>query len=135
MASRPDVPALLGAVSQFLLAEVQPALAADKALQFRVLVAAWLLSVVDGELRDPAQRELRELESLRALLTPEQHSEPEHDPEARARALRQLNLRLCAHLRAAPPEQWGPLREHLQRTLADTLAYSNPRFDLDRDLP
>ncbi len=51
MQLRPDHATLLDAVAQFLLSEVSASLEANKALQFRVLIAANLANVVANELR------------------------------------------------------------------------------------
>ena len=133
MQERPDVSALLGAVGEFLLREVHPALG-DKALQFRVLIASHLLSVIDGELAGSEARETCELASLRALLG-ERAPEGEALTQAQRReALTRLNRALCAWVREAPPEALAPAYEHLRRAMAATLAYANPRFDTALDL-
>ena len=67
MQDRPDKATLLDAVVRFLAGEVLPAVS-DKALNFRLLIAANLLTVVSAELRGDDERLCREAQRLRALL-------------------------------------------------------------------
>ena len=68
MQSRPDASTLLDAVAAFLMAEVAPKLEADKALQFRVMIAANVTTVVAAELRTEDDRFAAEAERLKALV-------------------------------------------------------------------
>lgn len=136
MQARPDQPTLLEAVAGFLLEQVVPALEADKALQFRVLIAANLASVVAGELRTEDARLTRELARLGRLL-PDLPSSPEgrSTPERRA-MLEALERALASRLRAgalSADEQRRAL-DHLLATARETLEVTNPRFDLSDEV-
>lgn len=120
MQHRPDHPTLLEALAQFLLAEVSPSLEANKALQFRVLIAANLASMVANEHRTEPRRLEAELGRLRALL-----------PEATALTLDELNRALVRRLQETnSPRELEAILHHLQATARETLEVTNPRFDL-----
>lgn len=123
MQNRPDHPTLLEAVACFLMADVVPKLEADKALQFRALIAANLATVVAGELRTEPARRASELGRLEALL-------------GRGGDLEALNRQLSASLRKDElgPEQLAQALEHLLATARETLEVTNPRFELAEDL-
>ncbi len=132
MHDRPDHPTLLDAVAEFLLTHVSPALEADKALQFRVLIAANVAQVTAREFESFDARLAVEARGLRALLpthaalpTLEKGSQVE-----RQAALRTLNDALASGLAAgAVPLDTPGLREHLLQVAKATLAVTNPRFD------
>lgn len=123
MQNRPDHPTLLDAVASFLMADVVPKLEADKALQFRALIAANLATVVAGELRTEPARLASELGRLEALL-------------GRRGDLEALNRQLSASLRKDElgPKQLAQALEHLLATARETLEVTNPRFELAEDL-
>lgn len=126
MQNRPDRPTLLDAVASFLLSDVSPKLEGDKALQFRVLIAANLAGVVAGELRTHEARLAAEVTRLKALL---------HRPDAPVdeASLEALNRELVQRIRggAASGEAFAKALEHLLATARETLAVTNPRFELD----
>ena len=68
MQNRPDASTLLDAVASFLMAEVAPKLEGDKALQFRMMIAANLATVVAAELRTEDDRFAAEAQRLKALV-------------------------------------------------------------------
>lgn len=123
MQNRPDHPTLLDAVASFLMADVVPKLEADKALQFRALIAANLATVVAGELRTEPARRASELRRLEALL-------------GTRGELEALNRQLSASLRnnELGPQQLERALEHLLATARETLEVTNPRFELAEDL-
>lgn len=125
MQTRPDQPTLLEALASFLMAEVAPKLEADKALQFRVLIAANLATVVAGEVRTHDARLGAEVARLRTLL-----AEPAGPTDLVT--LERLNRELATRLRAGAFD--GPdlakALEHCLATARETLAVTNPRFDL-----
>jgi hypothetical protein len=125
MQTRPDQSTLLEALASFLMADVAPKLEADKALQFRVLIAANLATVIAGERRTEATRLAAELARLRALLDDTQGAD---DGETLAR----LNVELAARLRrgALAGARLDQALEHLLATAKETLEVTNPRFDL-----
>lgn len=137
MQNRPDHPTLLDAVAQFLLAEVSPKLEADKALQFRVLIAANLANVVANELRSETTRFEAETSRLKALLPDEAKALPldSTDRTARLEALETLNRTLSKKLRdgALNAEQLTQTLEALFATAKETLEVTNPRFDLTHE--
>ena len=132
MQNRPDPSTLLDAVASFLIAEVVPKLEAEKALQFRVMIAANVANVVAGELRTEDDRFAAEAARLTKLV-----------PGAAAGTLtsvrRDQRLAALAALDAAlvkklQTEGTGPdALEHLWQTAKETLAVTNPRFDLSDD--
>jgi hypothetical protein len=107
-------------VGAFLLGELAPKLEADKAAQFRVLIAANLVGMVANELRSGPERDARELARLRALLGVEGG-----DLEA-------LNAELAQRLRTGSLAPADAL-EHLFTTARETLEVTNPRFELSDD--
>lgn len=137
MQNHPDHPTLLDAVAQFLLGDVSPKLEADKALQFRVLIAANLASVVANELRTETARFDAEVARLKALLPAEASTLPLDSPDRQERlaALEQLNRALATKLRAGSlsSEQLAQTLEALFATAKETLEVTNPRFDLTHE--
>jgi hypothetical protein len=133
MQHRPDKATLLDAVVQFLAAEVHPTVA-DKALAFRVLIAANLCAVVAAELRAEDDHDAAELTRLRALLPDVDAGPGAHAPrrsETHA-ALLALNRALCERIRAGAtgPDVW----RHVRATLREQLAVANPRFDASDEI-
>ena len=131
MQTRPDQSTLLDAVAQFLLTEVAPKLEADKATQFRVMIAANLANVVSQELRTHDARFTAEANRLAALLPGVADEAKLHSAIAAERdaALLSLDRELATRLRTGAMTPEAAL-EHLTATLADTLSTTNPRFDL-----
>lgn len=123
MQNRPDHPTLLEAIATFLMADVAPKLEADKALQFRVLIAANLATVVGSELRTHTARLDAETGRLRALLSSDADLETMN--KQLANALRNDEL---------SPEELNRALEHLLATARETLEVTNPRFELNEDL-
>lgn len=126
MQNRPDHPTLLDAVASFLLSDVSPKLEADKALQFRVLIAANLASVVAGEARTHDERLVAEASRLKALLD-------RPDAPVDEASLDALNRELVQRIRegAASGDAFTKTLEHLLTTAKETLAVTNPRFELN----
>lgn len=132
MQNRPDPSTLLDAVASFLIAEVVPKLEAEKALQFRVMIAANVASVVAGELRTEDDRfaaESRRLtqlvpEAATGALTSVRRGE-------RLAALAALDAALVEKLRATGTTPQA--LEHLWQTAKETLAVTNPRFEQGED--
>jgi len=122
MQNRPDHPTLLDAIASFLMADVAPKLEADKALQFRVLIAANLATVVAGEARTHDARLNSEGARLATLLGA---AVPQSDAELEA-----LNRALASKLKAGELVNDATL-EHLLATAKETLEVTNPRFELD----
>lgn len=136
MQERPDKSTLLEAVAQFLMTEIQPAIA-DKRLGFRVLIAANLASVVASELRTEDDHHTAELLRLQALLPGMLEGDPRQLPAARrAQALSSMNHELARRLRAhrVPEEELVPVLVHLKQTLTERLSIVNPRFDTSPDI-
>ena len=134
MQNRPDGSTLLDAVATFLLSEVVPKLEADKALQFRAMIAANLSSIVASELRTEDDRYAAEAQRLCALL-PEigqllQLSSPRRSE--RMAAIAAMEAALAARLRTAGPDDAA--LAHLWETAKQTLQVTNPRFDLSEEL-
>jgi Domain of unknown function (DUF6285) len=136
--TRPDASTLLDAVGAFLLAEVAPQLEADKALQFRLLIAANLCAIVSGETKSFDGRLEREARGLQALVPNAAAAAQLASPGRadRLEGLRALNLDLVERLRsgALSPAERSAALEHLKSTARDTLRVTNPRFDLTEEL-
>lgn len=128
MQNRPDHPTLLDAVATFLMADIAPKLEADKALQFRVLIAANLANVIAGELRTAPVRFGNEAQRLSALLGAA--AAPTTDSELDA-----LNRQLATALRknTLPAGKHAEALEHLFATAKETLEVTNPRFELGEE--
>jgi Domain of unknown function (DUF6285) len=138
MQDRPSAPQLLEALASFLLAEVAPRLEANKALQFRVAIAANLAQVVGAELNTFDARLLGESIRLRALF-PDHPAVERLDVGTRTErlaAVKELDRFLARALRKGAMKEDRRLAagEHLWATARETLAISNPRFDLNDDL-
>jgi hypothetical protein len=126
MQNRPDHPTLLEALTGFLMSDVAPKLEADKALQFRVLIAANLATVIAGELRTQEARLAAEGSRLARLLG--SAKAPESPTELDA-----LNRVLAQKLRSGMPLTTETL-EHLMATARETLEVTNARFQLTDEL-
>lgn len=124
MQNRPDHSTLLDAIASFLMSDVAPKLEADKALQFRMLIAANLATVVAGELRTHSTRLSSETARLQQLL------------ESKSEDLEAMNRQLAASLRKSElsPEKLTAALDHLLATARETLEVTNPRFDLSDDV-
>ena len=123
MQDRPDHPTLLDALASFLMADVTPKLEADKALQFRVLIAANLATVVANEQRTHAERAQAEGARLAKLL-------PLSGVPTSEAEITQLTRELAQLLRKGQLVNEQTL-EHLLATARETLQVTNPRFELD----
>lgn len=134
MQERPDKAALLDAVVRFLTVELLPVVP-DKGLNFRVLIAANLLSIVSAELRGEDDRNAREVERLRALV-PTVAADPIADGGEALRAqVRTLKAALSQQLRDETISSGdAAVVQAIRASLRDTLAYANPRFDLRDDV-
>ena len=123
MQDRPDHPTLLDALASFLMADVAPKLEADKALQFRVLIAANLATVVANEQRTHAERAQAEGARLAKLL-------PLSGVPTSEAEITQLTRELAQLLRKGQLVNEQTL-EHLLATARETLQVTNPRYELD----
>lgn len=133
MQNRPDASTLLDAVAAFLMAEVAPKLEADKAIQFRLMIAANLASVVAGELRTEDDRFAAEAARLKALVPGADDGKlasPRRDE--RMAALAALDAALVKQLRANGPDD--ATLNHLWETAKQTVQVTNPRFDVSENL-
>ncbi len=138
MQTRPDHPTLLDALARFLLEDVSAMLEHDKALQFRVLISANLASMVANELRTEPRRLEAEVQRLAALLPDVASALPvsSRDREQQFQSLDALNRALVTRLEAGSlsTEQLAQTFEVLYATAKDTLAVTNPRFDLSDEV-
>ncbi|MBL8955490.1 MAG: hypothetical protein JNK82_32245 [Myxococcaceae bacterium] len=132
MQTRPDASTLLEAVATFLLEEVSTKLKDDKALAFRVMIAANLAGIVAAELKTQDDRFSHEARGLKALLpgaADEQRLWGSKTSE-RVEALTALERELSARLRSGRMKLDDKVLEHLMQTAKETLAVTNPRFEL-----
>ena len=132
MQTRPDQSTLLEAVATFLLEEVTPKLKDDKALAFRLMIAANLANVVATELRTQDDRFSHEARRLKGLLhgagdESKLWSSRTHE---RLDALTALERDLAQRLRSGRVKIDDKVIDHLVQTTKDTLGAVNPRFDL-----
>ncbi len=132
MQNRPDASTLLDAVASFLMAEVAPKLEADKALQFRMMIAANLATVVAAELRTEDDRFAAEAQRLSALVPSPTHLLSSPRRNERMAALAMLEAALVKKLREQDPDE--AIANHLWETAKETLQVTNPRFDLSENL-
>lgn len=121
MQNRPDHPTLLDALASFLMADVAPKLEADKALQFRVLIAANLATVVASEQRSHDDRVKSEGERLAKLL-------PVSGIPTTEAQIAELTKSLAQLLRKNQLVNEATL-DHLLATARETLQVINPRFE------
>lgn len=134
MQDRPDKLSLLSAVAELLGTQVAPAVE-DRALRFRVLIAAHVVGVVARELATEGQHWTAELGRLRALLPDLELPEADtiSDPTARRAALDGANRALCARIGAGDLDE-AAASAHVRETLREKLSVVNPRFDLSPSL-
>lgn len=138
MQNRPDRIALLLAVARFLEKEVRPALAHDPGLAFRALVAANIAGIAAGETAFEDALLDGELSRLRALLPDVTVDDASLGRAAGKReAILRLNRELARRIRdrSLDREARRGLLAHLQTTLKDELAITNPRFDTNAVVP
>jgi len=126
MQDRPDKTALLAAIAQFLLMEVRPAID-DKALGFRVLIAAHLAAGIAREVATEDDLDTAQLAGLQALLGDSPEIPGRSD--SRREAITAANRRLTERIRAGDVD-FDEVNAHLREVLAGKLAVSNPNFDL-----
>ncbi len=126
MQDRPDKTTLLAAIAQFLVTEVRPAVD-DRALGFRVLIAAHLAAGVAREIATEDDLDAAQLAGLQALLGEEPDLPGRSD--ARRDAIAAANRRLTERIRAGDVD-FDAVNAHLREVLAGKLAVSNPSFDL-----
>ncbi|MFT7621007.1 MAG: hypothetical protein ACI9WU_000168 [Myxococcota bacterium] len=130
--NRPDKATLLDAVAEFLTDELRPHVK-DKALSFRVLIAANLAGIVAREIRVEEKHDSAQMLRLRRLLPDIDvaQSIKGNRPSARAEAMSALNAAMIERLRAGQFDErqreqvWG----HVTETLREKLSVLNPRFD------
>lgn len=128
MQDRPTADELTEAVSQFLQAELAPAIA-DPRLRFRTLIAANLMAIVTRELR-AGDGPLREEWAGLAALLGRAGAAPAEAAELRA-AIDALGRELRARIRAGDADE-GPwaeaARAHAEASVVARLQIANPRF-------
>jgi len=131
MQDRPDASTLLEAVAAFLLAEVAPRLEGEKALQFRLMIAANLATVVAAELRTEDQRFAAEAARLKALVPEDPPGLSSPHRAERMAALTVLEAALVRRIRKDSPD--AATLDHLFQTAQQTLQVTNPRFDVSEN--
>jgi hypothetical protein len=131
MQDRPTGPELLDAVAQFLNEEVEPLVAHDPRMRFRVLIAINVLKIVNRELA-LAEPLLQDEWQRLARLTGQSRVVPPTHPDQLRQEVEDMNRELCARLRAGEAgddERWqSALFEHLQATTLEKLQIANPRL-------
>ena len=134
MQDRPDKEALLDALGAFLAREVLPAMT-DRALAFRVRVAAHLLSGLAREVRGEEELDDAHLRTLLALLGKPGEVVPASAAACRV-AIRRAEAELAEHIRTAAldGDEEPRLRAGLRSVLAAKIAVGDPRFDTSDDI-
>ena len=132
MTSGASADVLLQGLSLFLGQTVRPALD-DKGLAFRVRIAQHLAMsmALEMSLAEPADRAA--LVRLHALGMSDDADTPTASQAAAARAA--AEARLARTIRDGGDIDTAAVRRHVEQGLRDELAYTNPRFDLTKDLP
>lgn len=134
MQNLPDRNVLLQAVAGFLAQDVVGAVE-DRAVAFRVRIAAHLVATVARELQGEEARDLDQMMRLSGALdsTVPIGLETRDD---RHHVLRGMEAALLDRVRATPPDtdEALALRRVLQDELRARLAVVNPRFDLSEDV-
>lgn len=131
MQDSPTKSELIEAVAQFLHEEVEPLVAHDPRMRFRVLIAINVLKIVNREiaLSEPLLR--NEWQRLVGLTGQTGQAIPAH-PDALRQEVEALNREICARLRdedAGEDARWqASLFEHLQATTLEKLQIANPRL-------
>jgi hypothetical protein len=130
MQQRPDTPTTLDAIVRFLLADLQPTVT-DKALSFRVLIAANALSQCAQELRAEPQRSISELDALHTLM-PDFAVRTQTTDQGRWEAIAALERELCERIRDGrlSAAENGAAMLVVRLLMRETLKVTNPRFDL-----
>ena len=134
MQDLPDRNVLLQAVAGFLHQDVVPQVA-DRALAFRLRIAAHLVATVARELLGEEAEDAAQLARLAALLE-EAPPQAGGGRDLRHAAIRGATDRLVERARSADPdsEQAQALRRLVQADLRAKLAVINPGFDLSADI-
>lgn len=122
MQKHPGAAELLDAIAAFLERDLEPAVAADRALRFRVLIARSLTGSISAELRAAPALRAAERERLAGLL--------DAAPET---SVKELDAELARRIRAGQVDE-AAVRAHLMTTLRAWLEAVDPAFDLGLDL-
>ena len=137
MQLRPDAPTLLDAVTQFLLSELLPQVQ-DKALAFKVMIAASLTGTVALELKNEDALYVAEVGRLQTLLpgVVDGDARVRASHAERAEALMKLNGALAEGLRKRRfnDAQLKAITAHVRQTAMETLQATNPRFDTSAEI-
>ncbi len=132
MQDPPDKEVFLEAVATFLEKEVRGAVK-DPALVFRVLIAAHLLRVVEGESRKEDLHDSAEAQRLAEVLDlPDPPSSRMERREFLAHHTASLALSIRSGALSASPD--SPAWQHIKATLREKLQVIQPRFDLSSDI-
>ncbi len=137
MNPRPDASTVLFGLAAFLEQDARPAIQ-DRALSFRVLVAANLARMLSAELLTERDRLDAQLRGLRTVLGPERVRDvTDAGLDTLRTAVTYADRELAAALRdpSAATELVRAATEYARATLRDALAISNPGFALDDDVP
>lgn len=131
MTSGAPAPVLLQALAVFLGEHVRPAIA-DKGLSFRVRIAQHLAMSLAFELGVGEGHDRAAIQRISALLDVEMPSAGTASEAASVRA--RLDADLASAIQEGTVDRDAALA-HLVAALTDELSITNPRFDLDPELP
>ena len=127
---------LLEAIASFLAEDVMPQVK-DRALGFRLRIAAHLLGTIAEETRQSRKLDMDELKSLRALIPEESWTRLQGGLlDEVSEELEALNQGLAKMLKQGglKGERRDQAREHLLKTLRARLAVTSPGFDLSPEI-
>lgn len=130
MQDRPNKTEILDALATFLMREVRPQVT-DPALNFRVLIAANLASIVANEQRSEDTEDAAQLQRLQMLMPDVKVDGQVPGRAGRLEAIETLNKELVTRIRGGElnDTQRAGIWIHLGETLREKLAVVNPRFD------
>ncbi|MBI4569644.1 MAG: hypothetical protein HY719_14720 [Planctomycetes bacterium] len=136
MPPRPDAPTLLDAVARFLSTDLLPVVA-DRALRFRLLIAANLVNVAAGEARHPPLDLAGEVAALGQVLG--ENPDPNLgglDAPALAARFEECRARFQEGLRAGTLDgsPGSTAWTYAVDQLRGALAVSSPSFDLSTNI-
>lgn len=130
MSSGADASVMLQGLAVFLGETVRPAIA-DKGLAFRVRIAQHMAMSLAFERQFAEGSDRAALHRLSVLLD---EDATVHTAEQARERLAVLEAKLAAAIRdgSVAPDAARP---HIEQSVRDELAYTNPAFDLRKDLP
>ncbi len=128
MKDAPDKATVLAGLARFLAEQIRPNLA-DRRLNFRARIAAYLLATLAREVTFEEAHQEAELDRLWALF--QEEDEPPENAADRREAIRERNTTLAKRIRKQPIDidELESIRAHVMSSLIEELKISAPDFD------